>query len=49
MYAATYLDKRLARRSDIEVTLVSRENFILFTLLLHEVLNALRDLIRSCV
>ena len=29
LYAARYLDKRLARRSDIEVTLVSRENFIL--------------------
>ena len=37
MYAARYLDKRLARRSDIEVTLVSRENFILFTPMLHEV------------
>jgi NADH dehydrogenase len=37
LYAARYLDKRLARRSDIEVTLVSRENFILFTPMLHEV------------
>ena len=37
LYAASYLDKRLARRSDIEVTLVSRENFILFTPMLHEV------------
>src|SRR5215469_9807959 len=35
--AATYLDKRLARRPDIEVVLVSRENFILFTPMLHEV------------
>jgi NADH:ubiquinone reductase (H+-translocating) len=30
LYAAKYLDKRLARRPDIEVTLISRENFILF-------------------
>jgi len=37
LYAAKYLDKRLARRSDIEVTLISRENFILFTPMLHEV------------
>ena len=35
--AATYLDKRLARRPDIEVLLISRENFILFTPMLHEV------------
>jgi NADH dehydrogenase len=35
--AATYLDKRLARREDIEVVLISRENFILFTPMLHEV------------
>jgi len=35
--AATYLDKRLARRPDIEVVLISRENFILFTPMLHEV------------
>jgi NADH dehydrogenase len=37
LYAAKYLDKRLARRADIEVTLISRENFILFTPMLHEV------------
>jgi NADH:ubiquinone reductase (H+-translocating) len=37
LYAAKYLDKHLARRSDIEVTLISRENFILFTPMLHEV------------
>src|ERR1700757_5060046 len=35
--AATYLDKRLARRADTEVGLISRENFILFTPMLHEV------------
>jgi NADH dehydrogenase len=35
--AARYFDKTLARRPDVEVTLVSRENFILFTPMLHEV------------
>ena len=35
--AATYLDKRLAGREHIEVVLISRENFILFTPMLHEV------------
>ena len=29
LYAAKYFDKRLARRDDVEVTLISRENFIL--------------------
>src|ERR1700747_3215532 len=37
LYAAMHFDKRLARRSDVEVTLISRENFILFTPMLHEV------------
>jgi NADH dehydrogenase len=37
LYAAKYLNKRLARGPDIEVTLISRENFILFTPMLHEV------------
>ena len=54
--AAQYLDKTLARRTDVEVTLVSRENFILFTPMLHEVaagdlypgdiVNPLRRIIR---
>jgi NADH dehydrogenase FAD-containing subunit len=35
--AAMYLDKTLARRAEIEVTLIGRENFILFTPMLHEV------------
>ncbi len=35
--AAMYFEKKLARRPDIDVTLVSRENFILFTPMLHEV------------
>jgi NADH dehydrogenase len=37
LYAAIYLDKTLARRSDVEVVLISRENFLLFTPMLHEV------------
>jgi NADH dehydrogenase len=37
LYAAMHFDKRLARREDVEVTLISRENFILFTPMLHEV------------
>jgi NADPH-dependent 2,4-dienoyl-CoA reductase/sulfur reductase-like enzyme len=37
LYAAIHFDKRLARRADVEVTLISRDNFILFTPMLHEV------------
>jgi len=37
LYAAKYLDKHLGRRPDVEVTLIARENFILFTPMLHEV------------
>ncbi len=37
LYAAKYLDRHLARRPDMEVTLIARENFILFTPMLHEV------------
>jgi NADH:ubiquinone reductase (H+-translocating) len=37
LYAAKQLDGTLARRTDIGVTLISRENFILFTPMLHEV------------
>src|SRR5260370_29585490 len=37
LYAAMHFDKKLARRSDVEVTLIARENFILFTPMLHEV------------
>ena len=57
LYAAKYLDKRLARRPDIEVTLIARENFILFTPMLHEVaagdlapgdiVNPLRRILRN--
>src|SRR5256885_2184272 len=37
LYAALELDKTLAARDDIEVTLVNRENFFLFTPMLHEI------------
>jgi NADH dehydrogenase len=36
-YAALHLDKTIAADPNIEVTIVSRENFILFTPMLHEV------------
>ena len=36
-YAAHHLDKTLAADPTVEVTLVSRENFLLFTPMLHEV------------
>ena len=37
LYAALELDKALKRRRDVEVTLVNRENFFLFTPMLHEI------------
>jgi len=37
LYAALHLEKTIARRDDVEVILVNRENFILFTPMLHEV------------
>src|SRR5438477_9002729 len=37
LYAAMHFDKRLERRADVEVTLISRENCMLFTPMLHEV------------
>ncbi|MBI4509539.1 MAG: NAD(P)/FAD-dependent oxidoreductase [Deltaproteobacteria bacterium] len=37
LYAALRLEKTLARRRDVEITLVNRENFFLFTPMLHEV------------
>ena len=57
--AARYLDRTAAKREDIEVTLVSRENFTVFTPMLHEVAagdlepahicNPLRNLLRRVV
>ena len=37
LYAALELDKALAARDDIEITLINRENFFLFTPMLHEI------------
>lgn len=37
LYTALHLEKRLRRYSDVELTLVNRENFFLFTPILHEV------------
>jgi hypothetical protein len=51
LYAAKYLDKHLAHRPDIEVTLIARENFILFTPMLHEVavhISSLRPAVDVC-
>ena len=39
-YAASHLEKRLAGSPDIEIMLVSKENFVLFTPMLHEVAGA---------
>ena len=54
--AARYLDRTAAKRANVEVTLVSRDNFSLFTPMLHEVVasdlepadicNPLRKLLR---
>ncbi len=37
LYTALQLEKTIARESDVEVTMVNRENFFLFTPMLHEV------------
>ncbi|HZB45146.1 MAG TPA: NAD(P)/FAD-dependent oxidoreductase [Pyrinomonadaceae bacterium] len=37
LYTALHLERTLARDADVEVTLVNRENFFLFTPMLHEV------------
>src|SRR5262245_24342517 len=37
VYAARHLERLLTRRPDVELTLVSRDNFFLFTPMLHEV------------
>src|SRR5262244_2262334 len=37
VYAALELEKNLARDPDIQITLINRENFFLFTPMLHEV------------
>src|SRR5215203_3747451 len=37
LYTALHLERKLAGNPDIEITLVNRENFFLFTPMLHEV------------
>src|SRR3989442_15439873 len=37
VYAAIHLEKLLARQSAVEICLVSRDNFFLFTPMLHEI------------
>ena len=37
LYTALHLEKKLARGANIEITLVNRDNFFLFTPMLHEV------------
>src|SRR5262249_38212683 len=44
VYAALELEKKLARAADVHVTLVNRENFFLFTPMLHEVAASDLDL-----
>jgi len=44
LYAAIELDKTLALDPDVETTLVNRDNFFLFTPMLHEVAASDLDL-----
>jgi hypothetical protein len=37
VYAALHLEKLLAREPEVEICLVSRDNFFLFTPMLHEI------------
>ena len=45
LYAVMELEKVLVRRPEVEITLVNRENFFLFTPMLHEVAASDLDLI----
>src|SRR5262245_40034080 len=57
LYTALELEKRLGADSDVEITLVNRDNFFLFTPMLHEVaasdldptdiVNPIRKLLRQ--
>src|SRR5262245_35573708 len=57
VYAAMHLEKSLERESAVEICLVSRDNFFLFTPMLHEIaasdleitniVNPLRKLLRK--
>src|SRR5207248_8271604 len=57
IYTAMHLEKQLAHAPNVEITLVNRENFFLFTPMLHEVaasdldithiVNPIRKLLRN--
>jgi NADH:ubiquinone reductase (H+-translocating) len=44
LYAAMHLEKTLAREANVEITLINRDNFFLFTPMLHEVAASDLDL-----
>jgi NADH:ubiquinone reductase (H+-translocating) len=44
LYAAIRLEATLARSPDVEITLINRDNFFLFTPMLHEVAASDLDL-----
>jgi hypothetical protein len=49
-FAAMHLEKRLAGTPDLEIALISKENFVLFTPMLHEVAGsdvAITDIVQS--
>lgn len=46
--AARYLDRTAAKRPDVEVTLVNRENFTLFTPMLHELVGGDLEPVHIC-
>jgi NADH dehydrogenase len=58
VYTALHLEKLLMRQREVEICLVSRDNFLLFTPMLHEIaasdleitniVNPLRKLLRRC-
>ncbi len=47
VYTARYLQKRFGRRSDVQITLVSRDNFLLMTPLMFEVCSGTLE-VRDC-
>src|SRR6266581_6357242 len=47
VYTARHLERLLKRRSDVEIVLVSRDNFLLMTPLLFEVFSGTLD-VRHC-
>src|SRR5215510_656440 len=47
VYTARHLERLCKRRSDVEIVLVSRDNFLLMTPLLFEVLSGTLD-VRHC-